>query len=329
MSTLIRQLDMELFGGCNYTCQMCPQGFEDGRESDFKKSLNMQNFHKIVDDAIEHGVESISLHGGGEPTLHKNFIECIHYIKKKDVKCVSFSNGYTLNNQLISEIANSGLDIFRVSVIGYSKETYREWMDCDGFNQVRENVKKLVKACKHTNTEVHANHLIIQPDLKEWEIQKYRENWVDYTGTQSEIWLMHNWSGGYDTPYARSKLLTEVKPRSCGRPFADLLQVRAGGIGRHTGAVVACCMVLGKDSTAVLGHLDDQSIEDVVSGEEYEKLRRAHRNGRFEDVSYCKDCDQLLDVPDALVWSNIPDRSYGQSKISTNLDHRTFVPNKE
>ena len=97
---------------------------------------------------------------------------------------------------------------------------------------------------------------------------------------------MHNWSGGYDTPYARSKLLTEVKPRSCGRPFADLLQGRAGGIGRHTGAVVACCMVLGKDSTAVLGHLDDQSIEDIVSGEEYEKLRRAHSNGRFEDVSY-------------------------------------------
>ena len=157
----------------------------------------------------------------------------------------------------------------------------------------------------------------------------YQNNWVNFTGALAEIWLMHNWSGGYDTPYARSKLLTEVKPRSCGRPFADLLQVRAGGIGQHTGAVVACCMVLGKDSTAVLGHLDDQSIEDIVSGEEYEKLRRAHSNGRFEDVSYCKDCDQLLDVPDALVWSNIPDRSYGQSKISMNLDHRTFVPNKE
>ena len=24
----IRQLDMELAGGCNYSCQMCPQGFE-------------------------------------------------------------------------------------------------------------------------------------------------------------------------------------------------------------------------------------------------------------------------------------------------------------
>ena len=30
---LIRQLDMELFGGCNYACQMCPQGFEDVNKS--------------------------------------------------------------------------------------------------------------------------------------------------------------------------------------------------------------------------------------------------------------------------------------------------------
>ena len=67
---LIRQLDMELFGGCNYVCQMCPQGFEDGREKEFKKSLKWENFIKIVDDAISQGVESISVHGGEELLLH-------------------------------------------------------------------------------------------------------------------------------------------------------------------------------------------------------------------------------------------------------------------
>ena len=53
-------MDMELFGGCNYKCQMCPQG-EPGREREFKKSLTWENFVKIVDDAISHGVESISI----------------------------------------------------------------------------------------------------------------------------------------------------------------------------------------------------------------------------------------------------------------------------
>ena len=33
----------------------------------------------------------------------------------------------------------------------------------------------------------------------------------------------------------------------------------------HTVAFVACCMVLGKDSEAVLGHLDKQTIAEVVA----------------------------------------------------------------
>ena len=43
----IRQLDMELAGGCNYSCQMCPQS--SGREKEFKKLLKWDNFVKIVD----------------------------------------------------------------------------------------------------------------------------------------------------------------------------------------------------------------------------------------------------------------------------------------
>ena len=85
----IRQLDMELAGGCNYSCQMCPQS--SGREKEFKKLLKWDNFVKIVDNAIEHEVETISLHGGGEPTLNKKFIECVKYIKDKN-KIFRFSS---------------------------------------------------------------------------------------------------------------------------------------------------------------------------------------------------------------------------------------------
>ena len=76
---------MELAGGCNYSCQMCPQS--SGREKEFKKLLKWDNFVKIVDNAIEHEVETISLHGGGEPTLNKKFIECVKYIKDKNIHC--------------------------------------------------------------------------------------------------------------------------------------------------------------------------------------------------------------------------------------------------
>ena len=139
---------------------------------------------------------------------------------------------------------------------------------------------------------------------------------------------MHNWSGSYeeDVPYHRDTLALSKKRRSCGRPFSPLLEVRAGGLDGHSGAVVACCMVLGQDSKAVLGHLDHQTIAEVVSGEAYQNLRAVHAEGRFDEIPYCANCDQLYDFPDALVWSNIPGRKYGESKITSGLDHRSFAP---
>jgi len=78
-------------------------------------------------------------------------------------------------------------------------------------------------------------------------------------------------------------------------------------------------MVLGKDREATLGHLDTQTIEEVVNGDLYKELRLAHEEERFDDISYCKDCDQLYHVPESLVWTNIEERKYKQSKMITDL----------
>jgi hypothetical protein len=112
--------------------------------------------------------------------------------------------------------------------------------------------------------------------------------------------------------------------RSCGRPFSPLLQVRAGGLNGHSAAVVACCMVLGKDSEGVLGHLDNQTIEEVITGSHYTALRKAHTQKNFDEISYCAECDQLYDIPESLVWTNIAARKYGQSKVVSEMDHRIF-----
>ena len=321
----ITQLDFELNGGCNFKCEMCPQA--EGREKDFVKKMPQDVMEKILDDAMNYGVKSVSLHGSGEPTLNNNMPDAVRAVKKRGLKCLSFTNGYRLNDKMSRRLIEAEIDVLRVSAIGYDRDSYHRWMSVDAFDMVRENVKGFGELNQEMggSSEIHLYHLITDMDRKEEEAVGYRANWVDYTGAFAEIWLMHNWSGGYDSPYARSEIASVAQPRSCGRPFAELLQVRAGGTAGHTGAVVACCMVLGKDSTAILGHLDDQSIEEVVAGGPYEELRKAHREGRFNDISYCKDCDQLFDLPESLVWSNIPGRVYGQSKIACDLDHRTFA----
>ena len=55
-----------------------------------------------------------------------------------------------------------------------------------------------------------------------------------------------------------------------------MLQVRAGGLDKHQGAVVPCCMVLGNDKEATLGHLDTNTIQEILDSKEYQELIRAH-----------------------------------------------------
>lgn len=321
----IRQLDLELNGSCNLRCRMCPQA--EGREKPFLRKLPWAVFTKIVEDARQYDLESVSLHGSGEPTLNRDMPAMVRYIKERGLKCISFTNGVKLDETISRGLIEAGIDVLRVSSVGYDRESYLHWMSQDEYDHVRENVRRFVElnAALGGRSEVHLYHLVADYDRREEEVALYRKNWVEYTGAFGEIWLMHNWSGGYDSPYDRQELSGQREQRTCGRPFSPLLQVRAGGLDGHTGAVVACCMVLGRDSEAVLGHLDHQTIAEVVAGAPYEALRRAHIEKRFDTISYCRDCDQLYDLPQSLVWTNIPGRVYGQSKVASGVDHRAFA----
>ncbi|MBT5938888.1 MAG: radical SAM protein [Rhodospirillaceae bacterium] len=323
---VIKQLDLELNGGCNYTCPMCPQ--TDGREKDFLKKLPYGVFTKIIDDALQYELDTVSLHGSGEPTLNRDMAKYVEYVKSKNVKCLSFTNGYRLSEDISRELIEAGIDTLRISCIGYDRESYAHWMSLDTFDEVRANVKRFVdlNAEMGGHSEVHIHHLVTNIENKAQEIELYRQNWSEYTGARSEIWLMHNWAGSeVELGYHREAMAaSSSNRRSCGRPFSPLLQVRAGGLVGHTAAVVACCMVLGKDSEAVLGHLDTQTIAEVVAGSPYSDLRDAHSNMQFDDISYCANCDQLYDLPESLVWTNIEGREYGQSKVVADMDHRTY-----
>ena len=313
-----RQLNIEIFGGCNYRCTMCPQ--DGGRERDFLKKMSFDVFTKIVDDAMQYGPEAISLHGSGEATMHPELIRFVRYAADKGLHVSIFTNGLRLDGQLFQRLSDAGMALATVSVVGATREAYARWMNTDSSGRVFSNLQECREIMESApgGMQFHLRHLICDAGRVEEEIAEYRYNWVDPLGCKAEIWLMHNWSGLYEeAPYDRRLKASIPSRRTCGRPFAPTLEVRAGGPGEHAGAVVPCPFVLGRDSEAVLGTLDTQTIAEVISGDAMEQLRQKHRDGRWDDVSYCKGCDQLFEVTESLVWTNIEGRFYGQSKTSS------------
>lgn len=291
---------VEVFGGCNYTCQMCPQSTGRGKEWTRKMPLNM--FIDILDQLP--GKPVINLEGSGEPTMAKDLPLYIAECTKRGFPSFMYSNGSFFSGQFMKDCVDAGLSFARFSCIGYNREKYKQWMSIDNFELLKKNIKEAKEYIELTGSKciVSSYHLILDNNNIEYEVEQYRSNFIDLVGTVGYIWKMHNWSGNYTPDYVRDP----SKRRTCGRPFAPEITIRSGGNGGLTGAVTPCCQTMGppNESKSVLGHVQNQTIEEIWYGDEYKNLRKAHEMGEFDNIDYCKNCDFLYDDPEVLVWSN-------------------------
>ena len=324
---ILKRALLEVFGGCNYTCQMCPQS-SPGRDKDFRRKLPLDLFKKILDKIVpEYGQPVIGLSGSGEPTMAKDLARYIEIVKKKNLKCFIYTNGERLSGQFMRDVVNAGIDLIRFSIIGYNKETYFKWMNSKNFEVVIENflqLKDYVNLNK-LSCVLGSYHLITNNLKLHEELLKYKDL-VGSLNSVGYVWKMHNMSGNID-----NSLNPRVgKKKTCGRPFAPELTVRAGGIDGKFAAVTACCQTLGppNESKSVMGHLDTQSVEEIYFGKDFEELRLAHENEEFDKIEYCKNCDFLIEDPEVLVWTNDLDYKVG-NMVGVEKKFNIFEYNRE
>ncbi len=301
----LQRIVMEVFGGCNYTCQMCPQT-SPGRGKSFTRKMPLNEFKDILDQIIpKYGHPIINLEGSGEPTMAKDLHKYVSAVKSKNLKCFMYCNGARLTGNYMKKVIDAGIDFIRFSMIGYNRKMYQKWMNIDNFDLIIDNILKAKEYIRETNSKciLSTYHLITDNNKINYEVDEYKNNIINNTKVKAYIWKMHNWSGNYDNSQNARQM---NKKRSCGRPFAPELTIRAGGENGRTGAIVPCCQTLGppNEIKSILGHLDKESFEEIYFGEKYEKLRNAHKNEEFEKIDYCKDCDFLDGDPEVLVWTN-------------------------
>lgn len=293
----IKKAVIEICGSCNYSCVFCPHSMGEGREKTFKRMMNYQMFLNMLDQLKDTECKEIYLEGSGEPTMNKRLPDFVRAGTDRGFKMSFITNGFWFKDDLMKRTIDAGMHFARFSVTGYNSKLYEQQMSKDAFYTVMEHANAAIEY----GGNIGSYHLILDNNNETYEVEQYRSNWIDNVpGIKASIWKMHNWSGIYDeVTWRKGK-----QKRSCGRPFSPDLIVRAGGNDSMQGAVVPCCMVLGQDSKAVLGHLSHQTIEEVWYGDEYNKLRKAHEMHDFDSIDYCKNCDMLYEAPEALVWSN-------------------------
>ena len=252
---------IEINGGCNYTCSMCPQtdpitGKTGARGKNWLKKMPLDMFEDIVAECTEAGLNVVNLEGSGEPSLNRNLAEYIAIVKKYGAKAFCFSNGMRMKDDFMREVVDAGVDFYRFSIIGYTADLYWKWMNSPFFNLALSNMKAMNEyvAKSGSDATIASYHLVLDNNNIEYEVEQYKKI-VEGAGVSTEIWKMHNWAGVYEPEYAR-----KGKIKTCGRPFSPDLVIRAGGLDKKRGAVHPCCQVLGRDDEAVLGHFRRQYI---------------------------------------------------------------------
>jgi MoaA/NifB/PqqE/SkfB family radical SAM enzyme len=115
-------INLDLTSACNFSCPFCV----DSKLINAGKSLMSAEVKKTVDTLHSHGLLSVILIGGGEPTLHRDFGEIVRYIKSKKLQIGIVTNGSRLEKIEAIVEALQEKDWIRISIDAAGEEVFRD-----------------------------------------------------------------------------------------------------------------------------------------------------------------------------------------------------------
>ena len=131
----------ELTPRCNFDCKMCyvhltPEQMGDRRE------LSTEQWIRIIDEAIEHGM-LFALLTGGECMLHPGFRRIYTHLKDYGILITVNTNGLLLTDENIAFFRENPPSKLRLTLYGASEDTYERTTGRRVYGRVIRNIDKL------------------------------------------------------------------------------------------------------------------------------------------------------------------------------------------
>ncbi|MDD5382135.1 MAG: radical SAM protein, partial [Candidatus Margulisbacteria bacterium] len=133
----LKQFEFELTNHCNAMCVFCP------RSGLTKKGfMSFATFKAGVGVAKENDVRNFKISGFGEPTLHKELVMFLQYLKQEipGASILLITNGQLLTPELFERLSAVPVDRINISFNGYDRNSYESQMKRLDFEQVVANL---------------------------------------------------------------------------------------------------------------------------------------------------------------------------------------------
>lgn len=281
--------------GCNFRCGYCIHSLDrklHGYISN-EKYMPIERFFKCIDDIKRSGwkIKMLRFAAIGEPLLHPQIAEMVSYANKAGIadSIDIVSNGALLTRELSDKLIAAGLSKLRISLEGLSAEDYfANSASKIDFDKFLDNIRYFYD--NRGNTKMYIKIIDYMVKTKERQDTFFKT----FTPVTDDIAIEHltptikeidynSLSGGMknDKPQNGEELL---KSKICPQPFY-MMQINPDG------NVVPCCSM---KYPCILGNVNEDSVEGIWLGNEYNSFRRKLLTGVDNAGSVCSECSLYL-----------------------------------
>ncbi len=268
------ELYIELLNRCNFNCIMC---YKKHRIDEPRAELSLEILQKIMDEAKENKLPSISINTGGELFLYKDIKEVFRVVKEAGIQDICLgTNAALLNDEMIELIVKNKITRIKISLDAAASETYRKIRRGGTLEKTEKNIEKLIACKKKYNSFLPVIRLsFVVMDINFHEAQQFIDKWEDKVDC---IDLQRYVDFSYIDKDAKIDQ-NVIKNSFCTGPFYSLTIWSNGNITPF------CCF---HDLKLPLGNIYEDTLKNIWTGEKMRQIREQLASKRFNPV--CQKC---------------------------------------
>jgi radical SAM protein with 4Fe4S-binding SPASM domain len=287
-------LSVEPTTACNLGCPECPSGLKVfSRPTGNLKLEEFKSWVKEWKDFVFH----INFYFQGEPFIHPQLIKMIQLAHQARIYTAVSTNAHFMNQKMVSDIIDSGLDRIIISLDGFTQEVYEQYRVNGRVDEVKKAVELLV--AEKRKRKVNHPHIIVQTLVvkpNEHEVDEIKA-WSKSAGVNEVKWktaqLYHPSDDHPLMPinekYRRYRknaqgqwVIKSELDNHCWRLWSSCVITWDGGI-------VPCCF--DKDAAYKMGSLRKQSLNEIWNNDDYKRFRSQLLSSR-KSIDICSNCSE-------------------------------------
>ncbi|MCZ6784087.1 MAG: radical SAM protein [Proteobacteria bacterium] len=216
----------------------------------------------------------------GESMLHPKFVDMVEETKRAGIGPVDLTtNAMALNEEKMRRLLLAPIDVIDVSLDAHTKETYEKIRIRGKFDKVTANLKRLIELRDELGSPTRIMTSIISQKEALDEVEAFKAYWGQYVdevlvrGLNTDLGIVN-----VSETYFKDDLVRWPCPQFWKRVTIN-----------HDGAIRFC--VEDWFNRGVVATLENHTIQEVWQSPVYEKFRKLHLTGQWNEMEMCSRCN--------------------------------------